>query len=446
MGYSTGMTLSGRWSNARPFFVKDRIAHVDVFEKNFNRILSILLSYEAIDRPVDVQDLFGRFTMDSASEFLFGQSFNTLGGTLPIPWSAQTSKGPTSSSQGAAHLGAKGSATDDTWGEFVQAFESCQQNITRRARLGYIWPLFELFEDRSLKHQRTIRKWLDPLVSSALEDKKAARRMGVINALQEKTLLQHLVDSTDDLALIRDQLLSMLLASRDSTAVLITYTCYFLALHPDVLQRLRAEIIEHCGPHGSPDYDTLLQLRYLRAVINETLRLFPPVPLNIRESRADCTLPPADPTYATGDHTPLYMPGGVNIVWLPMLLHRNPVLWGPDADEFNPDRWLHPDRVAKCVANPFMYGPFSFGPRTCLGRGYGLNEASYFLVRLLQHFDEFKLHSESQPPESRPREEWKLKEGRQAKEQIWPAAAMTLFVKGGLWMRLKRSDAMLESL
>lgn len=65
----------------------------------------------------------------------------------------------------------------------------------------------------------------------------------------------------------------------------------------------------------------------------------------------------------------------------------------------------------------------------CLGRGYGLNEASYFLVRLLQHFDEFKLHSESQPPESRPREEWKLKEGRQAKEQIWPAAAMTLFVK-----------------
>jgi cytochrome P450 len=123
------------------------------------------------------------------------------------------------------------------------------------------------------------------------------------------------------------------------------------------------------------------------------------------------------------------MAGGVNIVWLPMLLHRDKSLWGEDADEFIPERWIDPESIARYVANPFMYGPFSYGPRTCLGRGYALNEASYFLVRLLQHFDTLVLAPECQPIESIPRPEWGNREGRQSKEKIWPAAAMTLYVK-----------------
>lgn len=65
----------------------------------------------------------------------------------------------------------------------------------------------------------------------------------------------------------------------------------------------------------------------------------------------------------------------------------------------------------------------------CLGQNYALNEASYFLVRLLQQFDGFELALEAQPEASRPPEEWKTREGRQAYEQVWPEAAMTLFIK-----------------
>jgi len=102
----------------------------------------------------------------------------------------------------------------------------------------------------------------------------------------------------------------------------------------------------------------------VRAVINETLRLFPPVPLNMRESRASsCVLPPLDPTYPCADQRPLYMPGRTTIVYLPLLTQRNPALWGPDADTFDPDRWIDPKRIAKFVANPAMYAPFSAGPR-----------------------------------------------------------------------------------
>jgi cytochrome P450 len=103
----------------------------------------------------------------------------------------------------------------------------------------------------------------------------------------------------------------------------------------------------------------------VRAVINETLRLFPPVPLNVRESRSSCALPPFDPSYPdpTNDRRPLYMPGNITITYLPLLTQRNKALWGPDADEFDPERWLQPDRIARFVANPAMFAPFSAGPR-----------------------------------------------------------------------------------
>lgn len=64
---------------------------------------------------------------------------------------------------------------------------------------------------------------------------------------------------------------------------------------------------------------------------------------------------------------------------------------------------------------------------------------SYFLVRLLQHFDKFTLASEVQPVESLPPSEWKQRKGRQAIEKIWPSAALTLFVKGGLWVQFRKA-------
>ena len=101
----------------------------------------------------------------------------------------------------------------------------------------------------------------------------------------------------------------------------------------------------------------------MRAVLNETLRLFPPVPFNIRESRQlSCLLPPSDTSYPD-DGRPLYMPGSTTIAYMPLLIQHNKALWGPDADEFDPERWLQPERVAKFVANPAMFAPFSAGPR-----------------------------------------------------------------------------------
>ncbi|KAL0948004.1 hypothetical protein HGRIS_010626 [Hohenbuehelia grisea] len=415
-------------SIARPFFARERISDFEDFERYTSRTLSLISGLSSSGQPCEVQDLFARFTLDAASEFLFGRNLDTLSATLPIP--------------GKTAIGPKGSATHDSWGSFAQAFEQAQQIVTTRARIGYFWPLFELFEDKTSPHTAAIRRWLDPIVKEALKGKARSKAAGVTSPVGQKTFMQHLADSTEDPVLIRDQLLSMLLASRDTTACLLTFVVYFMAVHPEVARKLRAEALQQCGAHGAPTYESIRNLKYMRAVINETLRLFPPVPLNVRECRsAACALPPADPTYPCDDGRPLYMPRNTTIMYLPLLIQRNPALWGPDADTFDPERWLDPGRLSRFLANPSMYAPFSAGPRICIGQEYAFNEASYLLVRLLQQFDTFTLASDVQPEGSLPPTEWKERRGRQAIERVWPQAAMTLYIKGGLWVRFANSSA-----
>ena len=101
----------------------------------------------------------------------------------------------------------------------------------------------------------------------------------------------------------------------------------------------------------------------VHAVINETLRLFPPVPLNVREVReSGVILPPSDGTYIDADSTPLYVPAHTVLMYFPILTQQNTALWGDDASKFDPDRWLD-GRLSKFTERPMIFTPFSGGPR-----------------------------------------------------------------------------------
>lgn len=167
---------------ARPFFARERISDFDTFEKHTSRTLAILSKCAASHTVCEAQDLFGRFSLDAASEFLFGKNLDTLSASLPTP---------------GAGMGPKGSATHDTWGSFARAFESAQQVITNRSRLGHFWPLFELSGDKNAPHVKVIHEWLNPLVDQALHDKAKEKQAGVCSPIADKTFLQHLTDSTD---------------------------------------------------------------------------------------------------------------------------------------------------------------------------------------------------------------------------------------------------------
>ncbi|KAJ2923800.1 hypothetical protein H1R20_g13302, partial [Candolleomyces eurysporus] len=130
---------------------------------------------------------------------------------------------------------------------------------------------------------KVVHAFIDPIVAVAIDKKKST----VVVEKDEETLLENLVNSTEDPIILRDEVMNLLVAGRDTTASLLTYTIYMLAEHPDILSRLREEILTSIGPDRKPTYADLREMKYLRAVLNETLRLYPPVPFNIRHVHFD---------------------------------------------------------------------------------------------------------------------------------------------------------------
>ncbi|KAI9454183.1 cytochrome P450 monooxygenase CYP63 [Russula earlei] len=399
---------------ARPFFTKERISDFHIFEQTSSKALNLISNRAAAYQPIDVQDLLQRVTLDAASLFLWGPPLNTLDQPLTQP--------------GRVVLGPKGSAPADGGGEwdvFTDAFETVAVLITRRGVQGDTWPLLELFKDKTEEPIQVIMDWLEPLVRQALS-RKAKRREANADAKisirdDDSVFLDYLADQTDDVEHIRYELITFLIASRDTTSSLLTFVIYFLALHPDVCSRLREEVLDTFGEMGSPTFEHLKKMEYLRAVLKETLRIFPSAPLVARTSRDESLVIPGT--------TKLYLPPKTQIMMSSLLAHKRPDLWGADVEAFRPDRWFDPALLNKVTQTPFMYSPFYGGPRVCLGQEFALNQAGYFIVRLLQRFQSFSFAPEFMPAGSLPPAHWAGLPGRQGIEKIHPAINFTLHSK-----------------
>ncbi|KAJ6571580.1 cytochrome P450 monooxygenase CYP63 [Mycena capillaripes] len=406
-----GLWERGR-ATVRPFFAKERISDFEIFERTSAATLDLITARSREDLPLDIQDLLSRFTLDSASEFLFGMKLDTLAQPLTVP--------------GKVKLGPKGSIPIDEsteFDEFTEAFERVAVIITRRGTQGDTWPLLELFGDETEESIATIMDWMEPVVVRAITDKENRKKAGIETSAAENVFLDFLASKTDDVEHIRYELITYLIASRDTTASLLTFVLYFFAMYPAVCDRLRRDILDALGPEKSPTYDALRNMKYLRAVLNETLRLFPSAPLIARTSLNTPLVIPAS------NRQKLYFPPKTQVMMVSLLLHRRRDLWGNNADEFVPERWLDPATTAKVNATPFMYCPFAGGPRICIGQEFALNEAGFFIVKLLQRFKSFRLAPKFQPAGSLPPEEWTGKPGRQGVERIFPAINFTLHSK-----------------
>jgi len=122
-------------------------------------------------------------------------------------------------------------------------------------------------------------------------------------------------------------------------------------------------------------------------------------------------------------------------------MHRRKDLWGPDADHFDPDRFID-ERLQKYLTpNPCIFLAFQTGPRVCLGRQFAYNEISFMLIRLLQSFDGVTLAVDEQPPEARPPVEWSKTDDRRRMEKIRPKNHLTTYAQGGLWIRMTEASS-----
>lgn len=162
-------------------------------------------------------------------------------------------------------------------------------------------------------------------------------------------------------------------------------------------------------------------MRYLRAVLNEVLRIWPPVPFNGRTSCEDVLWPAQQP-----GEKPIFVPAGTLCTYSVFVMHRRKDLWGEDADDFDPMRFLD-ERVKFQTVKPYIFVPFNAGPRICLGQQFAYNEAGYFLVRLLQRFASVEL---KQPVEARP--PW----AQDKEDEVWMRSHLTLFAHGGVWVHM----------
>lgn len=118
-------------------------------------------------------------------------------------------------------------------------------------------------------------------------------------------------------------------------------------------------------------------------------------------------------------------------------MHRRTDLWGPDAEIFDPGRFLD-ERLKYLTSNPFIFLPFNAGPRICLGQQFAYNEISFFLVCLLQTFSFITLAEDVQ---TRPPAGLAEGMGRNSQEKVIIKHHLTLYVDKGLWVRMgKASD------
>lgn len=185
-------------------------------------------------------------------------------------------------------------------------------------------------------------------------------------------LLELMLQSDLEPANIRYQLINFLVAGHETTSGALSFALYFLARHPEIADRARAEIAEVWGEQQRPDFELIAKLRYVRRVFDEALRLHPTVPGYYRAARDD--------TLLAGVHP---MRKGDWVLALTMTLHRDP-RWGDDPDAFDPDRFA-PENVKARPAG--LYKPFGTGPRSCIGRQFALHEAVLLLAVLLRRYE-----------------------------------------------------------
>ncbi|XP_022764435.1 cytochrome P450 714A1-like [Durio zibethinus] len=196
----------------------------------------------------------------------------------------------------------------------------------------------------------------------------------------EKDLFHHILEGAmNDQSLgkdsskgfIVDNCKNIYFAGHETTAVAASWCLMLLALHPDWQSRVRTEVAQVCGD-SFPAADSVSRLKTVTMVIQEALRLYPPGAFVSREALEEIQL---------GNVT---IPKGVCLWTLIPTLHRDPEIWGSDANEFKPERFS--DGISKACKFPQAYIPFGLGPRLCLGRNLAMVQLKIVLCLIISKF------------------------------------------------------------
>ncbi|CAO2831564.1 unnamed protein product [Amaranthus hypochondriacus] len=309
-------------------------------------------------RVLDMQDILERFSFDSVCRLAFDYDPGCLAGD--------------------------GSGES----EFMRAFDVAATLSSGRflyvvPRLWIIKKWLNVGSEKRLRDSiQTVHKFADKIIRTKLEEITTTNNNNL--ASNHRDLLSRFISteeiSTRDPNLLRDIVISFILAGRDSTSSGLSWFFWLLSNNPRVLKNIRQEVDEvriRAGKQVGDTYnfEELREMNYLHGAISEALRLYPPVPVDTRACLEDDILP-------SGDE----IKKGWFITYNSYAMGRMESIWGKDCLEFRPERWIDENRSYK-PDNPFKFPIFHAGPRICLGKEMAYLQMKSIVACVVEQFD-----------------------------------------------------------
>ncbi|KAJ5629454.1 hypothetical protein N7528_003111 [Penicillium herquei] len=338
---SDGQAWSENRRMLRPMFSKRHLRDLSMLEERLDAAAKIIQPGHSIE----LLDLFSRLTLDTITESLFGHSMQSL------------------------------EHPQDTIKDALHQICSVQMVLTVLGPFHWLYPRY--------KYNQSIRV-LDEFIQTFVDRTLSQSAEGLQQGPSEtsSTFLHSLASFTRDPRIIRDQVLSVLWAGQETSAVTLCWLFYELSIHPEIYHRLRSEIVQQFGTTRSPTYDELKKIPYLQYTINETLRIHPMLPVNMRQALVDTALPTDN-----NRESPITVLKGDRIIYSTHGLHLRQDLYPPAQEGFPDPKIFAPERWEKWSPDPWQYIPFHAGPRLCPGADYATTLMAYTVVRILQLYD-----------------------------------------------------------
>ncbi len=254
---------------------------------------------------------------------------------------------------------------------FVAAMVDALEEAGQRGRRpGVVTNLMVGTRRRYEADQALLAKVAEQLIAERRSDPDGASRDDLLNVMLngvDPVTGEKLSDEN-----IRYQMVTFLIAGHETTSGLLSFVCYLLLKNPEVMLKAQSLVDAVLGD-GMPRFEHLAQLRYLEQILMESLRLWPTAPA--------FGVKPIEDTLLAGRY-PLTTKDTVLV--LQPTLHRDPAVWGGDAEAFRPERFA-PEAAETLPPNAWK--PFGNGARACIGRPFAMQEAQLVLAMMLQRFD-----------------------------------------------------------
>ncbi|KAL6004728.1 hypothetical protein ACLOJK_005283 [Asimina triloba] len=333
-----------------------------VFQRSAARMVHIISDFVVTKQAFDIQDLFSKCTLDSIFRIGVGIDYNFLKGA------------------------------NKEANEFISAFdEACELVIWRE--VDFFWRIKRFLNVGSEAVLRRSIQTIDKFVYGVIQKKRGQIAADQGSYRKKEDVLSSCLEESDVTdRYLRDILLSLVIAGRDTTANTLSWFIYMMCKNPSIQEKIAQQVRETVdgGDDGNAEDfvrritdSTLEKMHYLHAALTETLRLYPSVPVTGKCADKDDVLPDG-----------YVVKKGDGIYYVAYAMGRMPYIWGDDAEEFRPERWQQ-----NGVFQPksqFKFIAFHAGPRICLGKDLAYRQMKMVAMVLLRFFV-FRLEDEKKP-------------------------------------------------